>query len=115
MVVLLPLEIGTFMLIGHFSKAHLVPFEQADFSRDVVAHRLMLEGYFGMFSILIAYFLLTTFIRKEGIRILGRWLKFVWPLKSIRHWCQHWRNVLESLSSAEPPFPADKLAVTWWT
>jgi hypothetical protein len=71
MVVLLPLEIGTFMLIGHFSKAHLVPFEQADFSRDVVAHRLMLEGYFGMFSILIAYFLLTTFIRKEGIRIFG--------------------------------------------
>jgi Stage II sporulation protein E (SpoIIE) len=71
MVVLLPLEIGAFTLIGHFAKGHLVPFEQTDFSRNVVAHRLMLEGYFGMFSILIAYSLLTTFIRKEGIRIFG--------------------------------------------
>jgi serine phosphatase RsbU (regulator of sigma subunit) len=71
MVVLLPLEIGTFVLIGHFSKGHLVPFEQADFSRDVVAHRLMLEGYFGMLSILIAYALVISFVRKEGIRIFG--------------------------------------------
>ena len=71
MAVLLPLEIGTFTLIGRFAKGHLVPFEQMNFSRDVVAHRLVLEGYFGMFSILIAYSLLTTFIRKEGIRIFG--------------------------------------------
>jgi hypothetical protein len=71
MAVLLPLEIGAFMLIGHFAKGHLVPFEQADFSRDVVAHRLMLEGYFGMFCILIAYALVISFVRKEGIRIFG--------------------------------------------
>jgi hypothetical protein len=69
MAVLLPLQIGTFTLINRSMLRHLPPFEQVDFSRDVVAHRLTLEGYFGMFSILVAYSLLTTFARKEGIRV----------------------------------------------
>jgi hypothetical protein len=69
MAVLLPLQIGVFTFINRSMLRHLPPFEQVDFSRDVVAHRLMLEGYFGMFSILVAYSLLTTFARKEGIRV----------------------------------------------
>ncbi|HEY3770936.1 MAG TPA: hypothetical protein VGN44_19840 [Candidatus Angelobacter sp.] len=56
MAVLLPLQIGTFTLINRSMLRHLPPFEQLDFSRDVVVHRLVLEGYFGMFSILVALF-----------------------------------------------------------
>jgi serine phosphatase RsbU (regulator of sigma subunit) len=42
-----------------------------DFSRDVVTHRLTVEGMFGMFCILVSYSMLTAFIRKEGVRVFG--------------------------------------------
>ncbi len=71
MFILFPLQMGTYILLGTLTTPHLTPFEQMDFSRDVVTHRLTVEGMFGMFCILISYSMLTAFIRKEGIRVFG--------------------------------------------
>jgi hypothetical protein len=71
MFLLLPLQIATSTLIKTMMAPHLTPFDQMDFSREVVTRRLLLEGYFGMFSILISYSMLTAFIRKEGKRVFG--------------------------------------------
>jgi serine phosphatase RsbU (regulator of sigma subunit) len=71
MFLLLPLQSATSTLIKTMMAPHLIPFDQMDFSREVVTRRLLLEGYFGMFSILISYSMLTAFIRKEGKRVFG--------------------------------------------
>jgi hypothetical protein len=69
--ILFPLQMGTYILLGKITSPYLTPFEQMDFSRDVVTHRLAVEGVFGMFCILIAYSMLAAFIGKEGRRVFG--------------------------------------------
>jgi hypothetical protein len=71
MCILFPLQMGTYTLLKTVMASRLIPFDQMDFSRDVVTHRLTVEGMFGMICILIAYSMLTAFIRKEGIRVFG--------------------------------------------
>ncbi len=71
MPIVFALQMGTYMFLGTFMEHHVIPFDQMDFSREVVTRRLLLEGNFGMFSILIAYSLLASFIRKEGKRVFS--------------------------------------------
>ncbi|HEV7676482.1 MAG TPA: hypothetical protein VGQ12_18275, partial [Candidatus Angelobacter sp.] len=69
MSLLLPVQIGTNVLIGNVMNHRLPAFDQVDFSRDVVTHRLLVEGVVGMVSIIAGYTLVAAFIRKEGLRV----------------------------------------------
>jgi sigma-B regulation protein RsbU (phosphoserine phosphatase) len=69
MSLLLPVQIGTNVLIGNVMNHRLPAFDQVDFSRDVVTHRLLVEGIVGMVSIIAGYTLVAAFIRKEGLRV----------------------------------------------
>jgi hypothetical protein len=69
MCVLLPIQLGVFISMGTLMNHRLSPFNQMDFSRDAVVRKLVVEGFFGMFSILIGYSLVAGFIRKEGMRV----------------------------------------------
>ncbi|HEX4605489.1 MAG TPA: PP2C family protein-serine/threonine phosphatase [Candidatus Angelobacter sp.] len=69
MAVLAPIQFGFFVLMGTLMRRYLPDFSQIEFSREAVLHRLMIEGVFGMFAIVIGYSLMAGFIRKEGMRI----------------------------------------------
>lgn len=71
MVSLLPLQLVTFNLMDHTMKKFVPAYEQMDFSRQAVTHKLLVEGLIGMFSILLGYSLVSAFIRKEGLRVFA--------------------------------------------
>lgn len=71
MVILFPLQMGAFTVVGRALRKSVPPYEQMDFSRQAVTHKLLIEGLVGMCSILLGYSLVSAFIRKEGLRVFA--------------------------------------------
>jgi serine phosphatase RsbU (regulator of sigma subunit) len=71
MVVVFPLQIGTFTFVGHAMRKSVPTYQQMDFSREAVTHTLLIEGLVSMCSILLGYSLVSGFIRKEGLRVFA--------------------------------------------
>ncbi|HKV91105.1 MAG TPA: PP2C family protein-serine/threonine phosphatase [Candidatus Angelobacter sp.] len=71
LVSILPLQLAAFHLLDRTMKKSVPVYGQMEFSREIVTHKLLLEGYFGMFSILLGYVLVVGFIRREGLRVFA--------------------------------------------
>jgi serine phosphatase RsbU (regulator of sigma subunit) len=71
MVVLFFLQVGTFTFAGHTMRKVVSRYEQMEFSREAVTHKLLIEGLASMCSILLGYSLVSGFIRKEGLRVFA--------------------------------------------
>jgi sigma-B regulation protein RsbU (phosphoserine phosphatase) len=71
MVLVLPLQMGTFTVVGRTLRKSNPRYEQMEFGREAVTHRLLIEGTVSMFSILLGYSMVSAFIRKEGLRVFA--------------------------------------------
>ncbi len=71
MVILLPLQLAAVISIGRALRKSVPRYEQMDFNRGVITHKLLIEGLVSMFSILLGYSLVSAFIRKEGLRVFA--------------------------------------------